>query len=241
MNDDNILSAAVELKKSFLPESQNEPPEWAFVTAILDWQSQTEDELNQAALDSDAFRYHLGEHVRRLREADMFSGARSFSFKKLAAMASYIASRGHDISRTKLNKLLFYSDFVNYFLHGASISGSRYIHMAYGPVPEYYRETLETLSAENTLHTERVKGHYELSSEGSGTLDVLTILEIASIGWVLDNFDDMNAHVLSGHSHEEKAFRFTRQGEFIPYEFAKYFRLLPEAPPPTNPEPINGH
>ena len=241
MNDDNIIAVAVELRKKFLPEFQSELPEWAFVTAILDWQSQPENELDEAALDSDAFHIHVGEHVRRVREADMFSGGSSFSFDKLAAMASYIASRGHEISRTKLNKLLFYSDFVNYFLHGRSISGSRYIHMPYGPVPEYYRETLETLSAENRLHTERVKGHDELTSEGREVLDVLTILEIAAIGWVLDNFDNMNAHALSDHSHEEKAFRFTRQGEFIPYEFARYFRHLPESPPPTDPRPVNGH
>jgi hypothetical protein len=239
MNDDQIITTAVELRETYHPEDRS--PEWVFVIAILDWQSKKATELNDAELNSEEFRHYVGERVRRVREADMFSGRRPFSFEKLAAMMSYAVSRGHDISRTKLNKLLFYADFVNYFLHGQSISGSRYIHNPYGPVPEYYREALEVMSADNRLQTERTRGHDELISSGPEVLDVLTILEIASLGWVLENFDSLTAHALSDLSHEEKAFRFTKLGEFIPYEFARYFRRLPELPAPTDPKPINGH
>ena len=171
----------------------------------------------------------------------MFTGGLSFSFEKLAAMTLYIASSGKDVSKTKLNKLLFYTDFINYYLHGRSISGSRYLHSQYGPVPEYYRETLETLSEENKLHTSPANGHDELLAEGGDALEVLTIFEVATLDWVLNNLGSMNAHEISEFSHCEKAFRFTRQGEFIAYEFAKYMQQLPDSIPPISRVGHNGH
>ncbi|HKP68844.1 MAG TPA: Panacea domain-containing protein [Pyrinomonadaceae bacterium] len=241
MNDDNIRSATEKLKKRLVPEHNHGLPDWALVTAILGWEGHTEGEVDEASLDSEEFQTFLGEHVRRIKENGMYTGSLSFSFEKLAAMTSYIASSGNDVSKTKLNKLLFYSDFVNYFLHGKSISGSRYMHMHYGPVAEYYRETLETLSEENKLHTIRTDGHDEILADGSEALDVLTFLEIASLDWVLNNFGSLTAHEISEHSHDERAFRFTRQGEFIPYEFAKYLQRLPEPTPPCSRTGHNGH
>lgn len=241
MSDDNLLLAARRLRQRFIPELGQELPEWALVTAILGWEGRPEDELHETSLESEEFQTFLGEHVRRVKETDMFTGGLSFSFEKLAAMTSYIAGRGTDISRTKLNKLLFYSDFVNYFLHGRSISGSRYLHMHFGPVAEYYRETLETLSEESRLQTTRTHGHDELLAESGQALDVLTLFEIATLEWVLENFSSMTAHEITEYSHDEKAFRFTRQGEFIPYEFAKYLRELPEPVPPCSRVEHNGH
>ena len=240
MNDDSIRSATEKLKKRYVPESRHEVPEWTLVTAILGWEGRTEQELDEAALDSEEFQTYLGEHVRRVKEADMFTGGLSFSFEKLASMTSYIASRGDNISRTKLNKLLFYSDFVNYYLHGRSISGSRYLHMNFGPVAEYYRETLETLAEDNRLQISRTSGHDALLAESGEALEVLTLFEIATLDWVLKNFGSMTAHEISEFSHEEKAFRFTRQGEFIPYEFAKYLKERPDPVPPCS-HGHNGH
>ena len=54
-------------------------------------------------------------------------------------MIAHIASSESDIYKTKLNKLLFYSDFINYYLNGTSISGAKYVHLPYGPVPDSYK------------------------------------------------------------------------------------------------------
>jgi len=241
MNDDSIRSATEKLKKRFVSELPDELPEWALVTAILGWEGQVEHAIDDTCLDSEEFQTFFDEHVRRVGVAEMFTGSLPFSFGKLAAMTKYIAARGNNISKTKLNKLLFYGDFAHYFLHGRSISGSRYLHMHFGPVAEYYRETLDTLSEESKLQTTRTHGHDELSAESGEALDVLTFFEIATLDWVLNNFSYMTAHEISEFSHDEKAFRFTRQGEFIPYEFAKYLRKLPDPVPPGSLVPHNGH
>src|SRR3982750_3214546 len=79
-------------------------------------------------------------------ESNVFTGFRPFSMDKLGAMALYIAEKGKDIYKTKLNKLLFYSDFINFYLHGRSISGAKYIHVPFGPVPEQYGRVLAELA-----------------------------------------------------------------------------------------------
>jgi uncharacterized phage-associated protein len=239
MNDHALSQAAQKLKRRFVTEANHDLPEWALITAILGWEVET-DRFDEASLESDEFLTYLDEHVRRVKEAAMYTGGLPFSFRKLAGVMSYIAARGHDVSKTKLNKLLFYCDFVNYFLHGASISGSRYLHMPYGPVAEYYRETIETLSEDSRLKTQRSGGHDKLLADND-SLHELSFFEVATINWVLDNLDSMTAAKISELSHQERAFRFTRQGEFIPYEFAKYLKKLPEPIPPGSIPPINGH
>jgi len=79
-------------------------------------------------------------------EESVFTGFRMFSPAKLSAMAVYIAQRGEQIYKNKLNKLLFYSDFINFYLYGRSISGSKYVHVPFGPVPQKYGEVLAQLS-----------------------------------------------------------------------------------------------
>jgi len=40
--------------------------------------------------------------------------------------------------KTKLNKLLFYADFLHYKTYGTSISGLKYVAIDHGPVPDNY-------------------------------------------------------------------------------------------------------
>jgi hypothetical protein len=101
--------------------------------------------------------------VGEVQAADVFTGHRVSSFEKLAAMTAYIARHGRHVYKTKLNKLLFYSDFVNYHLNGVSISGARYVHLPFGPVPDRYEQMLRNLELIGTLQI--IKG-----TVGSGTL-----------------------------------------------------------------------
>ena len=57
---------------------------------------------------------------------------------------------------------------------------------------------------------------------------VLTNRERETIDWVLDNFGRMSANEISEYSHREKAYRFTKAGELIAYEYAKFFQKLPQ-------------
>ncbi|KKS69432.1 MAG: hypothetical protein UV39_C0011G0016, partial [Candidatus Azambacteria bacterium GW2011_GWA2_42_62] len=57
---------------------------------------------------------------------------------------------------TKLNKLLYYLDFVYFRDHKKSITGDVYIHQGYGPVPSRVDEMLAKLKNEGAIDTEAI-------------------------------------------------------------------------------------
>jgi hypothetical protein len=61
------------------------------------------------------------------------------SDKKLVELILYLATRclNVDFGLTKLNKVLFYSDFSAFLKHGNSISGQTYFALQYGPAPKH--------------------------------------------------------------------------------------------------------
>lgn len=167
------------------------------------------------------------KHAMSDTDATIFNGYRPFSLEKMAAMVLYLANRTADLYKTKLNKLLFYADFVNYHLHGSSISGSRYVHLPYGPVPDAYEETLETLSHYGVIDLVR-QNSAELIKSGDGQVgDPLTDVERSTMDWVLERYGDCSATQLTEISHREMAYKNTRSGEEIAYEYAKFLAKLP--------------
>jgi uncharacterized phage-associated protein len=168
--------------------------------------------------------------VTQMPELNVFTGYRQFSLEKLAAMVSYFAGRTQELYKTKLNKLLFYADFVNFYVNGASISGSRYVHLPYGPVPDGYEETLETLNHYGVIEVEK-RNSADLVRSGETSTDAfLTREEQASLDWVVSNYGSMSAGQLTEISHREKAYKNTRAGEEIAYEYAKFLAKLPSKP-----------
>jgi hypothetical protein len=124
--------------------------------------------------------------------------------------------------------LLFYSDFVHFYDHGASISGARYVHLPFGPVPDRYEGMLAKLSATGMIRVQRGQG-FELIRAGSEPVtDVLTDEERDSLDWVLDTYGSLSARAISDLSHREMAYKHTRPGEPIAYEYAKFFERLPD-------------
>lgn len=67
---------------------------------------------------------------------NQFTGYAVPSFDKFANMAAYLSEAAP--FKVKLNKLLFYSDFLNYMSYGRSISGAQYQAIQMGPVPFRY-------------------------------------------------------------------------------------------------------
>jgi uncharacterized phage-associated protein len=160
-------------------------------------------------------------------DANVFTGHRAFSLEKMASMVSYLASRTSDLYKTKLNKLLFYADFANYYVHGSSISGSRYVHLPYGPVPDSYEETLETLNHYGVIDVSKQNSADLVRPGDNSATDFLSPEEIRSLDWVLETFGGMSASQLTEISHREKAYKNTRAGEEIAYEYAKFMAKLP--------------
>ena len=69
---------------------------------------------------------------------DIYTGFLPFQPEKLMDMALFFASQLKGVYKTKLNKLLWYSDFMHYRHFGVSVSGAPYIHLPYGPCADQY-------------------------------------------------------------------------------------------------------
>jgi hypothetical protein len=59
--------------------------------------------------------------------------------------------------KTKLNKLLFHSDFLHYKRYGRSITGDRYVKMPYGPVPSAALAIIDSASDKGTDMTSKTR------------------------------------------------------------------------------------
>lgn len=85
---------------------------------------------NQSALNFK--EYLLGSHV-----ADIYSGYRKPDFEKFTEMVVYFSEKTAPF-KTKMNKLLFYADFLMFKQSCFSISGARYRAINMGPVPNNF-------------------------------------------------------------------------------------------------------
>lgn len=84
--------------------------------------------------------YLLGNHL-----ADIYSGYRNPSIKKFTEMVVYFSEKMEPF-KTKMNKLLFYADFLMFKQSCFSISGVRYKAINMGPVPNNFQSIFEYLA-----------------------------------------------------------------------------------------------
>jgi len=160
----------------------------------------------------------------------VFSGNRTFSPERITAMMAYLARKGTEVYKTKLNKLLFYADMTGYYLTGQGISGSQYVHLPHGPVPESYEEMIDLGVSSKKLKITIVRGkgdNVRLIESGEKTESELGENDIRVLDWVLETYGDLSTTEISDLSHEEMAYKFTSTGEPIAYRYAEFLKTLP--------------
>lgn len=151
-------------------------------------------------------------------------GGRKFSFSKLSSMAAYFAHHSKKVCRIKLNQLLFYSDFVNYNIHGRSMSGARYVRHLNGAKLESYDNILETLVLTGVLKT----NEQELAVPEEPSMTEFSILEVLILHWVDTTFGSLTGPDIAEQSQREGIYRFTRQDGYIAYEYSRLLQMLPD-------------
>ena len=152
------------------------------------------------------------------------------SEEKLKELIIYISSKcSEDVkySKTKLNKILFYSDFFYYLRKRKSITGHKYIHLQYGPVPSNMEALLEAMKGTDIAVAVLREGLYEKNKIVPLRKPDLGFFEpdmISLIDSVIDEvcYDErsLTARQLSDSSHKTIAWAVTSMGEEIPYQTA---------------------
>jgi len=153
----------------------------------------------------------LFEHVWHKEDfPNQYTGYRVPDFEKFAYMIVYLYQKVSAYT-TKMNKLVFYSDFLHYKRFGFSISGMPYCAIKMGPVPDNYRTLNDLLVQEGYLEStvEHFKGdlvevfrpaiHADESHFTARELDILNL--------VAGKFKNTSTQQIIDISHREAAWK----------------------------------
>jgi hypothetical protein len=151
-----------------------------------------------------------------------------FNRDKLKELVLYVAQREFGdpkFGKTKLLKIVWFSDFLAYGELGEPITGAIYRHLDNGPGPRELPEIFEELQSEGDadFHVTDYYGMRQnrLIAHREPNLSVFSPQEVALIDRVIDLLWDYNAVEVSRLSHRiglGVGWRLTRRGEEIPYE-----------------------
>ncbi len=176
--------------------------------------------------------YRTGRHFFELLSSSIPSeenGFKSFDYDKFCAMVLFFAHKNVELLKTKLMKLLNYSDMIFYKENGISISGLKYAHLPYGPVPDHFEMLLGKMAEDHIAHINILyDGAYEkhqVVPEQDIPEGGLTDLELNVLERVYEKFKDFGSSDISDYSHKEKGYQSTKEGEIISYTYAKDIKL----------------
>lgn len=143
-------------------------------------------------------------------------------------------------AKTKVLKLMFYSDFRHVKEFGKPITGDTYYHLPHGPVPTMTKDFLDILSCDCNNETELNKGtikklretiqikkepvtdynKFKIVGNKKCDLTYFSKSEIEIMGRVAKEFFNTSGTRLSELTHNELAWKNTSENEQIDYIFA---------------------
>ena len=157
------------------------------------------------------------------------NGYRAFDYDKFCAMVLFFAHKSTELLKTKLMKLLNYSDMIFYKENGISISGVRYAHLPYGPVPENFDILLGTMAAEHIAHIEVFYDNgyekHQVIPEEDMPEGILSEDELSVLDRIYHKFANFGSVEISNYSHRETGYAETKTGDIISYSYAKDIEL----------------
>jgi putative zinc finger/helix-turn-helix YgiT family protein len=166
--------------------------------------------------------YLLGNHL-----ADIYSGYRNPSFEKFTEMVVFFSEQIEPY-KTKMNKLLFYADFLMFKQSCFSISGKRYVAIDRGPVPDKYASIYEYLVNENEVeiqYTEFPGGYtgeqFKAKADRPFNPSLFSENELDVLHKVASVFKSTSTHSIIELSHLEEAWKKNEKNKsIISYEYA---------------------
>lgn len=158
----------------------------------------------------------------------LYNGYGNKNIEKLFEMIRYIVWKHREVFPTKLNKLMFYSDFYNFRKTGKSISGLQYRALNFGPVPEHYATIYDNVP---DLDKRLIEAHDMVSTllsiSSCNQFDSLTESEKESINYVVNKLKPLSVGRIIEESHKEEGWKNNASNHtFISYDEAFNIKLL---------------
>lgn len=154
--------------------------------------------------------------------------------EKLRELILYISRHSEGDERygaTKLNKLLFFSDFLAYLHFGKSITGHEYQALPKGPAPRYLIPIRDELEATGEIAIRQVDfygyGQHKIFALREPDLRKFSAEEIDLVHRVIESCWHKTEREISFDAHRFAGWKLAEQGETIPYEVALVGRREP--------------
>ena len=156
------------------------------------------------------------------------TGGRAFDAGRLREILVYLAGNASDLFRTKLNKVLFYLDFSAFRDFGIGMTGLRYAHADYGPVPDKFEQVIASFVDGDALYfVEHENGGQIIRARREADLSCFSAEErerLERLAMFSNSFTTATA--LTNASHREDAWTKTDSGQFIPYQMASALKAI---------------
>lgn len=137
------------------------------------------------------------------------NGYAAQSYEKLKNILLYFISNCNGVFNTKMNKLLFYTDFLCYKMFGMAMSGLAYKAIQYGPVPVRWDRVYSLMNdiSQDIIEFESGYSGLKLNSEQLPDMSYYSPEEVSVLEVVCARFTDTTAAEISALSHEEDAWK----------------------------------
>jgi len=166
------------------------------------------------------------------QHVDLTSGFKEYDLEKLKNMILYLVKRLDGVLETKLNKLLWYCDFLHYKETSVSITGSQYIRLPYGPVPNNYERIIGIMQPELLDKDEipfNTKEGIVLGKQFTALVEpdesIFSEKESQVMNFIADTFRNDTSTSIMNKSHQETAYLNCEDGDIVSYEYAKELSL----------------
>jgi len=174
--------------------------------------------------------------VETANEVSDRTGFRRFDSRRFASVVLWFCRELGNVSKTVVNKLLFYADFLNFRTATVSLTGTAYRKAPYGPVPTDYGALLAWMEAQGLLECEEVEypngytGFYYRAGPNAESAEVeFSPHEQKVLKHVADVLGRLTAKDISSKSHQEPAWKDATDGEIISYQESQNLSLaLPD-------------
>lgn len=154
---------------------------------------------------------------------NVFNGYAAQSYDKLRSTVLYLIKGCGETYITKMNKMLFYADFISYKRYGRGMTGLSYRAIQHGPVPTRWDRVyslLDGIDNEERLLPSGICG-YVLSSNDAPDMDCLSEEDKIILDEVIRTLGAMSASEISSLSHKEDAWiKYNQSSSLIPYSEA---------------------
>ena len=128
---------------------------------------------------------------------------------------------------TKLNKLLYYLDFIFFRDHKKPVTGDIYIHEGYGPVPSRIDEVLATLKSEGAIDITSVDYRdgdliqFELKDANRLDESVFLAEHKKLLKQICDEFGNWPTEKIVAQTHLEAPWFYSKPYEIVDYAYSR--------------------